>query len=224
MPKYCSECGFKFRENAKFCEGCGLKIVSPQELFDEKRVELKEELKEQIESEFRGELYEEVRGQVESELREEITKEIRDETKKKMKKDIGLEIIEEDRKGVTSKELPRIPLFRDDLSIVLVVVGIISILYTTFSYIIYYFFYDISKFSLFHIGTILAESVVGILLIAAAISKIRYQNNDYRYIATIACLAGIVASTTSFILSFSYAGIILPIVFIFTLIVTWVFD
>ncbi|NHJ87736.1 MAG: hypothetical protein FK734_19905 [Asgard group archaeon] len=73
MPRYCSFCGAKLREDGNFCEGCGRKTVSVKDWEKEIENDLRKKLTIEIEQKIRKEIEEEKRLRDEEKEAVEIT-------------------------------------------------------------------------------------------------------------------------------------------------------
>jgi hypothetical protein len=76
LVRYCSECGGELRENARFCEKCGINI-SNIEVKNRSKEEIEKEIREKIEEEYRQKNLQEYKEKKERELREEMEKKLK---------------------------------------------------------------------------------------------------------------------------------------------------
>ena len=81
MSKYCSECGAKLREGARFCENCGISIKSNSGKGEKTREEIEREILEKIERELKEKEDGEFRKRKEKELRNEVERKYQDNKK-----------------------------------------------------------------------------------------------------------------------------------------------
>jgi uncharacterized Zn finger protein (UPF0148 family) len=77
MSKYCSECGAKLREGARFCESCGISIKSSYG----KREEIEREIREKIERELKEKEDREFEKRKEKEIRNEVKRKYQENKK-----------------------------------------------------------------------------------------------------------------------------------------------
>jgi len=88
MPRYCSFCGTKLREDGNFCEGCGRETISDKDWAKEIENNLRKKLTMEIEQNIRKEIELKIRNEIEEKLMEENKQRFEYEVNKEVEKRI----------------------------------------------------------------------------------------------------------------------------------------